>query len=231
MSSSRVVQWTATWGVLALMTGIYAVLAVTSDATTTVKAWMAIGLGFVFVVWFVVRYLMHEAALARATSVGDVPRVLELTSRALARARSDAAKAPLLVHAALAHELAGDHVRATAALDGLRLEALRGRRRAVLQIQAAAVRISCHLAAGEPAAARAMLERDIQPALSALDPRLDPLPHHHAGLASGRVQIAEGRVEEGRAVLRSLIDDVRASPAIRARALQAQNVPDKPTPT
>ncbi|MBC7974062.1 MAG: hypothetical protein H7138_03690, partial [Myxococcales bacterium] len=77
----------ARWGVPVMMSGAYALLAVTSETDTAGQAWMAVGLAFVFVVWFVFRTLTETAALSRAIHVGDVARLFELAARQLPRAR------------------------------------------------------------------------------------------------------------------------------------------------
>ena len=54
------------WGVPIMMTGVYGVLMWSSETDNTGKAWMAIGLGFVFCVWWLFRVLTTQAALSRA---------------------------------------------------------------------------------------------------------------------------------------------------------------------
>lgn len=211
----RVLQ---SWGVPVAMTGVYAVLAWSSETDNTGKAWMAIGLGFVLVVWFIFRVLAEHAALARAVAVGDAARILELTRKQLARKKRPAVRAPYLVHQAFAHELRGDWPAARAALDEVRLDLLPPPRRAVLGVRAAAVRISTLIATGELTMARRVLDDELAPASAALDPRFHAAAALDARLAQARVLAAEGQRAEARPALQRVLDDIRAGAAQRAIA-------------
>lgn len=103
-----------------MMTLAYVLLAATSDTNTTGRAWIAVGLGFVLVVWFVFRRLTETAALVRALSVGDVARLFALVDRHLPRKRRPADRAPFLVARAFAHQLCGEFSAALAVLDETR---------------------------------------------------------------------------------------------------------------
>jgi hypothetical protein len=211
----RVLQ---SWGVPVMMTGVYVVLMVVSDTSTTGKAWMAIGLGFVFVVWFVFRLLMTQAALSRAVSVGDTARVLELTDEQLARTKQPAARVPLLVDRALAFVLRGDWAAVRAALEEARLEAIPEAARPRWQVLSASARVGMLVEQGAIPEARRVLDAELQPAAERVDRRLHPLPYLRAQLATGRVLAAEGDAAGARTMLQRVLDDVRAQAATRALA-------------
>ena len=59
----------------------YSVLAWSSDTDNTGKAWMAVGFGFVVVIWVVFRILVDQTALARAVATGDAARILAITDK------------------------------------------------------------------------------------------------------------------------------------------------------
>lgn len=215
----RLTRRLVSWGVPLAMTGVYTVLAIVSGASHTTKAWMAVGLGFVFVVWWMFRLLTEHAALSRAVAVGDAARVLELTERQLRRRTSPAARAPFLVYRALAHELRGEWAAARAALDEAELEALRPSARPPWQLLAASVRIAALVETGQLAAARRVLDHELAPAASTLDRRLHASAYLFARLATGRVQLAEGDAAQARTSLSAVVDDIRAGAAQRATAL------------
>lgn len=201
------------WGVPVGMSGAYIVLMWSSDTDVAGKAWMAIGLGFVFVIWFVFRMLTQDAALARAIALGDAPRILDVSGRYLETHRAAKARAPYLVARAFAHELRGEWPPAFAALDEAKLDALPPAKRARWQLRAASTRIAALLATGELARAREVLERELAP----------DAPHalHSdaylvANLAAGRVLAAEGKRAEAAARLALVRDDIRATTAMRA---------------
>ena len=145
---TAVVRILQSWGVPVAMTGVYATLAWSADTSTTGKAWIAIGLALVLVVWWLFRFLTENAALARAVSVGDANRVLELTERQLHLRKRARARAPYLVYRGLAFELRGDWTQALAAIDEARLEAVRASQRPMWQLLAASVRIAALVETG-----------------------------------------------------------------------------------
>lgn len=195
----RAWQILSRWAVPVMMTLAYALLAVTSETNATGKAWMAVGLGFVLVVWFVFRALTEAAALARALAVGDVARLFEFADRHLLRKRRPADRAPFLVARAFAHQLRGELAEALAALD----EACPGPE---LQPLASAVRIGVLVELGRSAdEARALVvSAPCAPALGAL--------------AEGQIAWRDGQLDTASQLFARVIDDVRAGSAPRAIA-------------
>jgi hypothetical protein len=208
-------RWTnlASWILPPLgMSIAYGVLAWSSGTDNTGKAWMAIGFGFVVVIWLVFRILVEQTALARAVATADAARILAITDPQLARRRAAAKRAPFLVYGALAHESRGDHARALAQL---------GEARPVepgLQLLAAAVRVLALVESGDVAAARRVATDELEPRAAKLDTRLHAVPHTHANLARGRLLCAEGARDDAQRALQRVVDDIRAGAAIRARA-------------
>jgi hypothetical protein len=194
-----------------LMAGCYTVLAITSQTDTSGKAWMAIGFSFVLVVWFTFRMAVEGAGLARALSVGDADKVLAIANKQLARRTSDTARAPYLVHQALAHELRADHTAALAAADAAKPTAPADK---LLQ---SAVRVLALVEAGRLADARAHIA-ELDERATAVDRRLQIAAHHYAHLARGRLLLAEGKGDAAKAELAKISDDIRASHAMRTRA-------------
>ncbi len=195
----RILAVLARWGVPVMMTGAYALLAATSETDTAGKAWMAVGLAFVFVVWFVFRTLTETAALSRAIHVGDVARLFELAARQLPRARRPADRAALLVGRALAYQLRGEPAKALAVLD----EAAPG---PALRPLAAATRISALVELGRPVA-EARAARVAVPGAPAL-----------AWLADGMLAWRDDQLDEAAALFTRVINDIRAGGATRAIA-------------
>jgi hypothetical protein len=190
----------------------YTVLAWSSDTDNTGKAWMAVGFGFVVVIWVVFRILVDQTALARAVATGDAARILALTDKQLARKRGDAARGPFLVYRAFAQESRGDHAAALATLAGAK-PADGG-----LQLLAAALRVLSLAAKNDVAAARRACDDELEPRAAKLDTRLHAAPHIHANLARGRLLIAEGKADEAHRYLQKVVDDIRTGPALRSRA-------------
>lgn len=213
--TDAVIRFVQVWGVPIGMTLAYVALMWTSDTDVTGKAWMAIGLGFVFVIWYVFRLLTQDAALARAISVGDAPRIVELSTRYLATHRGAAARAPYLVAQGIAHELRGEPSLALAALDQAKLEALPAKARELWRLRAAATRIAALAAQGEVGPAREVLERELAP--DAAHPAHSDA-YLIANLSAGRVLAAEGQATAAAARLRKVTDDIRATSAMRAAA-------------
>lgn len=195
----RAWQVLARWAVPVMMTLAYAFLAATSETTATGTAWMALGLGFVLVVWFVFRALTEAAALARALRIGDAARLLALAERHLSRRRRPADRARFLVARAFACELRGEFAAALAAL----AEARPGPE---LQPLASAVKIGALVELGRSAAeARALVIRA---------PRAPAL----GWLAEGRIAWRDDQLDTASRLFARVIDDVRAGSAIRAIA-------------
>lgn len=190
----------------------YTVLAWSSDTDNTGKAWMAIGFGFVVVIWIVLRILVDQTALARAVSSGDAARILAITDQQLARRRSDAARAPFLVYRAFAQEGQGDYAAALATLRDAR--PVDGG----LLLLAAALRVLALVETGAVGEARRVVTEELEPRAAKLDLRLHAAPHIHANLARGRLLLAEGKRDEARAALRRVIDDIRSGNVLRERA-------------
>ena len=206
------------WGVPVMMTGVYAVLMWSSETDNTGKAWMAIGLAMVLVVWWLFRTLTAIAALSRAVAVGDAKRTLELVDEQLPRRKRPGARAPLLIARALAHELRGDWAAVLAALDEAEVTAIPEGQRPSWHVLACSARIGALLETGEVAAAKRLLETTLVPAAGTLDRRRHPSAHLHVTLAKGRVAAAEGRADDARTLLQAVLDDVHAGGAVRALA-------------
>lgn len=187
------------WAVPVMMTLAYVFLAATSETNNTGRAWMGVGLVFVFVVWFMFRGLTETAALSRALSIGDVARLQALADHRLARIRRPAARARYLVARAFAHQLRGEHAEALAALD-------EARPAPELWPLAAAVRIGALVELGRPAAeARGFV-------ISA--PRAPAL----GWLVEGELAWRDGDHDTAVQRFARVIDDVRAGGATRAIA-------------
>ncbi|MBL9017617.1 MAG: hypothetical protein JNL83_25735 [Myxococcales bacterium] len=211
------VLWRAlqVWGVPVGMGIAYAMLIWSAETDTTGKAWMTIGYAFVLVIWFVLHYLMTTAALARAIDVGDAAKLMEVSDRNLRARRGDAARAPYLVARGIAHELTGAHAEALAALDEAKLSALPAGARAAWQLRAASTRVAALVGLGKTADARTVLDAELRPDA--------PHPAHSdaallAALSAGRVLAAEGKRDAATAKLAAVIDDVRATGAMRSAA-------------
>jgi tetratricopeptide (TPR) repeat protein len=215
-----VIRFLQSWGMPIVMTIAYAALAVISETSTTGKAWMAIGLAFVLVVWFLFRYLTEQAALSRAVAVGDAPRILELVNAQLRRRKRPASRVPYLVYRAQAHELRGDFPAALASLDEARLDTIPSSMWPTWQVLASAVRVGVLVETGKVADARRVLETELAPAGAKLDPRLHPSARLYIPSSIGRVLAAEGKHAEARPLLRAVLDDIRAPSVLRAVALR-----------
>jgi len=187
------------WAVPVMMTLAYVLLAATSDTNTTGKAWMAVGLGFVLVVWFVFRMLTETAALARALSVGDVARLFALADRHLARKRRPADRAPFLVARAFAHQLRGEFSAALAALEDARPGP-------DLLPLASAVRIAALVELGRPV-------EEARAAIASM-PRAPAL----GWLAEGQIAWRDAELDAAAQRFARVVDDMRAGSAIRAIA-------------
>ncbi len=197
----------------------YAVLAWSSETDNSGKAWMAIGFGFVVVIWLVFQILIDQTALARAVAAADAPRILAITERQLARKRGDAARGPALVYRAFAEELRGDHA---AVLETL---AKAKPSQPGLQLLGAALRVLALVETGDVAAARRVCNDELEPLAAKLDLRLHAAPHIQANLARGRLLLAEGARDEANRQLKKVVDDIRASNSLRARARELQKSP------
>lgn len=214
-AASRFLQ---VWGVPIGMGLAYATLAWSSETDNTGKAWMAIGFSFVLVIWFIFRYLIKNAAVARALATGDSQRVLDLTAKELSRASTPAARAPLLANRARAYELRGDWSAALATVDEIDPAMLPPAQRAPWRLLASTIRVAAHVERGEAAAARQALTSEVTPAATEVgrNPRIPA--HVAATLAQGEVEWAEGAHAAARVTLTKVIDDVRATAVQRATA-------------
>jgi hypothetical protein len=192
------------------MAGVYTIFAFTSDADNTGKAWMAIGFGFVLVIWLTFRFLVEQTALSRAVSSGDADRLLAATAR-----RTDATAH---VYRAFAYELRGDWSAALAALDRAPPQ-----HNLPFEVLAATTRVSALVETGDVAGARSACDTELTGKLARLDRRLHPVPHIQAALARGRLLLAEGARGEADRELQSVIDDIRAGEAMRARARELKS--------
>jgi hypothetical protein len=197
------------WGVPIMMTSAYIVLAITSETDATGWAWMSIGLGFVYVIWWTFRIVTETAALSRAAAGGDAARVLELADKQLAR-RPGKSRAPFWVWRAVALEMKGDAQAALAALDNVPPSSLKPD----MALRAAAVRIAACVEVGDIAVARRALD-----ALRATHPeRLGPEAAVTTRLAEARVVFGEGELDAAVPLLQRVIDDIRAGEGQRALA-------------
>jgi len=206
-------MWLVSWVLPLVGMGIaYSVLAWSSDTDNTGKAWMAVGFGFVVVIWSVFRILVDQTALARAVAAANAPRILAITDKQLARRRGDAKRGPFLVYRAYAHESQGDYAAALATLAEAK-PADPG-----LQLLAVALRVLALVETGDTAAARRIASDELEPRAAKLDARLHAAPHIHANLARGRLLLAEGKPDEARTQLERVVDDIRAGNPVRTRA-------------
>lgn len=206
------------WGVPVMMAGVYGVLMWSSETDNTGKAWMAIGLAMVLVLWWLFGTLTATAALSRSLNVGDTKTTVELVDGLLARKKQPAVRAPLLVARARALELRGDWAGVLAALDQADVSAIAEPQRASWQVFAAATRIGALTETGKVADARRLVGSELDPAAAKLDRRTDRAALLHAPLARGRVAAAEGATEEARPLLQAVLDEVHSGGAARALA-------------
>jgi len=202
------------WAVPVMMAGAYALLAVTSETDVAGKSWMAVGFGFVLVVWFVFRALTETAALSRALSVGDTVRLFELAARYLPRKRRPADRAPFLVGRALAHQLRGEFTEALAAL-------AEARPSPELQPLARAVRIGALVELGRPVDEAAGVEArtTVAPVASAVP--VVPAARRSLALtwlAEAELAWRDHQLEVAAPLFARVIDDIRAGGATRAIA-------------
>ena len=194
----RIWQALSRWAVPVMMALAYAFLAATSETDTAGKAWMAVGLMLVLVVWFVFRALTETAALARALRIGDTTRLFALAARHLPRARRPADRARFLVAQAFGHALRGEPAEALGVIGEARPDA-------ELQPLASVVTIGALVELGRAAEARALV---------VTAPRAPAL----AWLAEGQIAWGDGALDAAAPLLARVIDDVRAGSATRAIA-------------
>lgn len=204
------------WGVPVMMTGVYAVLMWSSETDNTGKAWMAIGLAMVLVVWWLFRTLTAVAALSRSITVGDTSTTLLLVDEQLARKKQPAVRATLLVARARALELRGDWAGVLAALDEAELAKVPEQQRASWQVLAASARIGALVETGKVADASRILATELMPAAAKLDRRSHRESLLHVPLATGRVAAASDRPDEARPLLQAVLDEVHSGGAVRA---------------
>jgi tetratricopeptide (TPR) repeat protein len=188
----------ASWFVPLVMSIAYATFAWLSGASHTGWAWLSIGLAFVLTLWWLIRMLMRNAAIARAMAVGDAEMLLEADRRPIA--------------AALAHDLNAAWIKSLAVLDRLPPSP-----KLQLRVLASTLRIGALVETGEVAKARVELEA-IQPVVAQLHPRLESPSHLAVLLAQGKVLTAERSNAEALVVLQKVIDDVRTGQRTRGLA-------------
>ena len=203
------------WAVPVMMTLAYVLLAATSDTNMAGKTLMAVGLGFVLVVWFVFRALTESAGLSRALSVGDVARLFALADRQLPRTRRPKARARLLVARAFAHQLRGELAAALATLEQVPPAP-------DVQPLAQVVRFAALIELGRPIAEQGRAAGE-QRGLAVSAPR----PPALAWLAEGQLALADGDLDAASERFARVIDDIRAGGAVRAIAhLYAARIAD-----
>ncbi len=189
-----------------IMAAAYAFMAATSESDNTAKAWMGTAFLFVLVVWWIFRITTSTAALARAMSVGDPERILELVP-----AKSKTASARM--QRAFAYEMRGSWAEAIESAATVR-EAPRATPDVIGA--AAAVRVGALVESGDAAGARAVYDAELARAL------VTPGSHHElarsARLASGRVAWAEGDLDAASVAIERVMRDVRSGAAARAIA-------------
>lgn len=197
------------WGVPIMMTLAYITLAITSETDATGWAWMSIGLGFVFVIWWTFRIVTEGAALARAAAGGDAKRLLELANTQLERRRGKS-RAQFVVWRAMALDLQGDRRGALDALDLVPPNVLTPQ----MQMRADVVRIGACVELGDIGVARQHVDR-----LRASHPeRFGPEAVVTARLAEARVLFGEGDLDAAAPLFQRVIDDIRAGEQQRALA-------------
>ena len=198
----------ASWLIPVLMTLAYIILMATSETDNTGKAWESVGLGFVFVLWYLFRLLTSTAAITRAVVVADADRVLELADRELGKRWRAATRAPFHGYRAIAFELRGDWSSALAALDHPDMAKAPARTR----VLAATVRVGALAETGNAADAHAAYDAALTGRVP--DPQLVPLVR----LAEARMRWADGKLDEAEPLLARLVDDVRAGVGTRGVA-------------
>jgi hypothetical protein len=215
----------ARWLVPAMMTLAYIFMALTAETDTTGQAWMALGLAFVMMLWWIFRMLTGSAALAHAIGVGDADRILDIAGRELAGRRRNRAK--LLAARAFAFEVRGAWQDALVATDAAATaigEELSGATRTTLAAKVAAVRIAALVELGRADEARTVLAGALAPARVRSGPasaasrlagiELDAIVE----LAEGRIAAATGDTASAATHLDHVITDVRAGSFQRAGA-------------
>lgn len=229
-AGKRGLWWSALarWLVPAMMTVAYIFMALTAETDSTGQAWMAVGLAFVLVLWWIFRLLTSGAALARAVAVGDAERILAIVDREL---RGRRRRARLLAARAFAHEVRGgwsDALATTEPAAAAIERELHGRARVTLAAKVAAVRVAALAETGRVGEARAVYQAELAPlgagrggaakaATAAYRLRgieLDGV----ALLAAGRIAWAERDEAAATAHLQRVIDDIRAGSFQRASA-------------
>jgi tetratricopeptide (TPR) repeat protein len=217
--------WTmlARYLVPAIMTVAYIFMALTAETDSTGQAWMAVGLAFVLVLWWIFRLLTGSAALARAIGVGDADRILDLVERELVGRRRKRAR--LLAARTFAFEVRGawpDALAAADDADAAIARELTGRDRATFAAKIAAVRVAALAETGKPEAARAVLDaqlRGVRGDKASASNRLRGIEVDAiADLAAGRVAYAAGDTADATAHFQRVIDDIRAGSFQRAGA-------------
>lgn len=218
MTTWNRIVWLSSWVLPPVgMALAYTILAWSSETDNTGKAWMAVGFGFVLILWIVFRIAVDGAGVSRALAVGDSDRLMTIVNKQLARRTSEPSRAPFLIYKAIAHEQRGEHAEAVAAVSEAKpvndRDALLG----------ASVRAIALVETGKPAEARALVG-EIETRSQKVDRRLQPMPHHYAHLARARILAAEGDRAGAEAELDKVINDIRTGAALRAQALSLRGV-------
>jgi hypothetical protein len=182
------------FGVPLIMTGSWIFLAYTSESDNTGLAWMAVGFGFVAVLWFMFRVAIGRAGRSRAVANGDAERLLKI------------ARGP--VERALAREMRGEWSQVIGELADVR-DGDAGRR-----LLAACARAGAHVELGDPVKAREALAA----APKLLRATLHTPPLLLVSLAEARVRWAEGELDTAAPLLQKVVDDIRTGAYTRAEA-------------
>jgi hypothetical protein len=209
--------WTgiARWLVPLMMCIAYVFMALTAETDASNQAWMAIGLAFVLVLWWLFRILSSTAALSRAVAVGDVGRILMVADRELAGRRRGRAR--FLAAKAYAYEVRGAWPDALAAVDEATAAIEREHARSYAPY-IAAVRVAALVETGVPARVA------LRPLVGVRGFELDGISR----VAHGRVAWADGKLDEASRLFQRVIDDIRAGSAQRATAhAYAARIADK----
>ncbi len=212
-------RWLERWGetvvVPLVLIAVYAVLIETSGATGAARV-VALGfLGFVLLLWFGFRRLKLHAQASRLAGIGEPEQLLALVAREMPRCLTAGGRAPLHVHAAVAHNLRGDFAAARRSLDASELLVPTRRRPGRSWIAlASAADVTTRTEQGDLDGARASFDRGVR-TMTAMVP-LGGL-ELVARECQARLMLAAGDAAGARAELAPLVKNVRLSDATRAQ--------------
>lgn len=191
----------------------WVLLIATSDVSGVAVVATLFGFAIVVVLYAAYKELRVHAAASRHAAQGDPDELLALAEREIASRWLPRSKVPFHIYRSIALQQKGQLDEARVALTAADLDRLGGRSRRSWGILHAAQRINLLTEAGDAAAAREVLERD-------LEPHLRYVPGAGAEVigaeARARVLYAEGKLDEALPIFERLGKDVRLGPSTRA---------------